>query len=72
MTIMMEIMLSLSILSILALPITAIPELSHQYLVPRNDFDPGYPANPQPEPVSQHPAVSYNLSVRPPINLETH
>ena len=66
MTIMMEIILSLSILSILALPITAIPELSHLYLAPRNDFDPGYPANPEPEPASQHPVTSYNLSVLPP------
>jgi len=46
----------------LALPITAMPDLSHQYLAPRNDFDPGYPANPEPEPASQHPATSYNLS----------
>jgi hypothetical protein len=67
MTIMMEIILSLSILSILALPITAIPELSHQYLVPRNDFDPGYPADPQPEPASEHAATSYNVSVLSPV-----
>ena len=60
---MMEVILYISLLSILATPITAFPGLSRYYLVPRNDFDPGYPADPKPEPAPPGLSSGYNLSV---------
>ena len=65
---MTEVIFYLSLLSLfVSSPITAHPNDSPTRLAPRNQFLPGYPADPSQEPIAPNTApVSYNIAVLTP------